>query len=106
MVGSIILDDIVSLHNQIRQHPYSIDRRIKLAALYDGSGYPDLAAGENYRTVLLIDEALEESGEYHEDAFDNALSDYGSQYQVYIATGSDIKEYVNRHLRKEVLPLV
>jgi hypothetical protein len=61
------------LQERLRDAPYSIEVRIKLARAYKLLGYPDLAVGEAYKALLLIDEVLEEGGEYHEEALDAAI---------------------------------
>lgn len=53
------------LQSAISDHPYSIPARISLAQHYKELGYPDLAAGEAYVALLLIDELDDESGEWH-----------------------------------------
>ena len=50
----------------IREKPYDCDPYIRRAACYEKLGYPDLAAGDAYRALLLTDEVLDESGEWHE----------------------------------------
>lgn len=59
-------DDIRLLQANVLAAPYRIDYRLNLAQAYERSQYPDLAAGEVYLALLLIDEARDESGEYHE----------------------------------------
>ena len=50
----------------IREKPYDCDPYIRRAACYEKLGYPDLAAGDAYRALLLTDEVLDESGEWHQ----------------------------------------
>ncbi len=50
----------------IRHSPYDCDPYIRRAVCHDKLGYPDLAAGDAYRALLLTDEVLDESGEWHE----------------------------------------
>ena len=59
-------DDIYQFQTHVLAAPYRIDYRLNLAQAYGQSQYPDLAAGEAYLALLLIDEARDESGEYHE----------------------------------------
>ncbi len=63
---------IAPLHSQIQDSPYSIKLRLELAQLYRESKYPDLSIGEAYKGLLLIDEILDEHGEYHEQALSAA----------------------------------
>ena len=62
------LHELEILRNLLPNNPYCIDLRIKLAQSYQLLGYPDLAAGESYKALLLIDEVVDEAGEYHENA--------------------------------------
>ena len=41
---------------------------LERARIHASLGYPDLAAGDAYRALLLTDEVLDESSQYHEDA--------------------------------------
>ena len=50
----------------IRDAPYDCDPYIRRAVCYENLGYPDLATGDAYRALLLTDEVLDESGEWHE----------------------------------------
>lgn len=63
--------------SSIKENPYSINRRLTAANQYASLGYPDLAAGEAYMALLLIDEVREEYGEYHEQAIETAAVDLG-----------------------------
>jgi hypothetical protein len=71
------LAKLVELQGSLADQPYSISLRLKLAATYRNLGYPDLAAGDAYKALLLVDEVLEE-GEYHEKALNSANSDASS----------------------------
>jgi len=51
----------------VLQSPYSIPTRLTLTNHYIDLGYPDLAAGEAYLALLLIDEYEDESGEWHDN---------------------------------------
>jgi len=51
----------------VLQSPYSISTRLALTNHYIDLGYPDLAAGEAYLALLLIDEYEDESGEWNDD---------------------------------------
>jgi hypothetical protein len=63
----------------IQENPYSILRRLDIARKYATLGYPDLAAGEAYMALLLIDEIREDGGEYHEEAVEAAIQDRGEE---------------------------
>lgn len=49
-----------------------------MAKAYRDLGYPDLAIGDAYKALLLVDEVAEE-GEYHEEALEAANADYLSE---------------------------
>ncbi|KAF2192607.1 hypothetical protein K469DRAFT_731103 [Zopfia rhizophila CBS 207.26] len=69
--------DVARRNLCLPNRPYSITLRLKLAAAYRSLGYPDLAAGEAYKALLLIDEVMEE-GEYHDAAMEAAKTDITS----------------------------
>lgn len=66
-----MLQRLEESQNRIAEQPYSISLRLQQAELYRALGFPDLAAGEAYRALLLVDEVLDESGEYHEQALED-----------------------------------
>lgn len=53
-----------SLH--IEEKPYDCGPYIRRALCHEKLGYPDLAAGDAYRALLLTDELLDESSDWHE----------------------------------------
>jgi hypothetical protein len=53
---------------RISTEPYHAGARILLSKRYSALGYPDLAAGEAYMAILLVDEIWDSNGEYHEEA--------------------------------------
>ncbi|KAI1772370.1 hypothetical protein F4818DRAFT_449471 [Hypoxylon cercidicola] len=64
-----------SLTNDLLAHPYDLVLYIQRALVYADLAYPDLAAGDAYRALLLTDEVRDESFEYHKQAFE-ALTTY------------------------------
>jgi len=50
--------------------PYDLIAYLERAAVHSELGYPDLAAGDAYRALLLCDECANEGFEYHEQALD------------------------------------
>lgn len=48
--------------------PYDLILYLERAVVYSDLAYPDLAAGDAYRALLLTDEVLNEGFEYHEQA--------------------------------------
>jgi hypothetical protein len=61
--------DLIALQEATPEQPYSIPHRLKLAKAYQQLGYPDLAASDAYKALLLIDEVVEE-GEYYEEVLE------------------------------------
>ena len=53
------------------------------------SGYPDLAAGEAYLSLLLLDEIGDESAEWHEQAVHAATMDLIAQDELHDERHSD-----------------
>ncbi|KAI8937772.1 hypothetical protein NX059_005471 [Plenodomus lindquistii] len=66
---------LIALQQKTSTEPYSILHRLNLARSYRDLGYPDLAVGDAYKALLLVDEVVEE-GEYHEEASEAATIDY------------------------------
>ena len=63
-MGSI-LDRHHSLTKQILGDPYNAAVYLNRALCHEDLGFPDLAAGDAYKALLLIDEIRDPSGEYH-----------------------------------------
>ena len=57
-----------ALTEELYQSPYNASLYLARAECYQTLGFPDLAAGDAYKALLLTDEATDESGEYHEQA--------------------------------------
>jgi hypothetical protein len=68
-------DELLELRQRTTEQPYSIVHRLELAKAYQILGYPDLAAGDAYKALMLVDEVREE-GEYHEAAIEAAVADF------------------------------
>ncbi|KAI8966349.1 hypothetical protein F5Y11DRAFT_354485 [Daldinia sp. FL1419] len=64
-----------SLTNDLLENPYDLVLYIRRALVYADLAYPDLAAGDAYRALLLTDEVRDEGFEYHTQALE-ALADY------------------------------
>jgi hypothetical protein len=66
------LEDLLAqrqtLTNAIADAPYDLILYLERAVVHSDLGYPDLAAGDAYRSLLLTDEVLNEGFEYHEQA--------------------------------------
>ena len=59
-----------ALTQELYSSPYSPYLYLERATCHQDLGYPDLAAGDAYKALLLIDDALDESVEYHEQALE------------------------------------
>lgn len=51
---------------ELEKFPYDSELYLRRALCYEKLGFPDLAASDAYRALLLTDEVLDEEGEYHE----------------------------------------
>jgi hypothetical protein len=72
---ALLLERRASITNQLRDSPYDMFTYIERAYVHSELGYPDLAAGDAYRALLLTDEVRDDSFEYHEPALE-ALDRY------------------------------
>lgn len=62
------------MQERVSSQPYSILSRLSVALAYKHLGYPDLAIGDAYKALLLVDEVSEE-GEFHDEALSAAEED-------------------------------
>jgi len=62
--------DIVEHDRRIRANPYTPQLYLSRAKCYTAHDYPDLAAGDAYKSLRLSDELRDESGEYHQDVLE------------------------------------
>lgn len=62
------LNERNTLTEQLQDSPYDVYTYLRRASCYENLGFPDLAAGDAYRALLLTDEVQDGSGEYHEEA--------------------------------------
>ena len=65
-----LLQNRQRLTNELIQNPYSIKVHLDRSKCYESLGYPDLAAGDAYKALLLLDELLDEDFEYHENVLE------------------------------------
>ncbi|CAM1505520.1 Fc.00g111570.m01.CDS01 [Cosmosporella sp. VM-42] len=65
-----LLDRRSQLTEGLVSLPYDLILYLDRAVVYSELGYPDLAASDAYRALLLTDEVLDESFEYHEQALE------------------------------------
>ena len=66
-----LLDRRSQLTEGLVSLPYDLILYLDRAAVHAELGYPDLAAGDAYRALLLTDEVLNEGFEYHEQALES-----------------------------------
>ncbi|KAJ0155359.1 Uncharacterized protein HZ326_2426 [Fusarium oxysporum f. sp. albedinis] len=66
-----LLDRRSQLTEGLSSLPYDLILYLNRAAIHSDLGYPDLAAGDAYRALLLADEVLNEGFEYHEQALES-----------------------------------
>lgn len=62
----VLLDKRQSITEALYQLPYDLVGYLERAVVHGDLGYPDLAAGDTYRALLLCDECSNEGFEYHE----------------------------------------
>lgn len=63
-----LLDRRLQLTEGLSSLPYDLILYLERAVVHSDLGYPDLAAGDAYRALLLTDEVLTDGFEYHEQA--------------------------------------
>lgn len=66
----ILLEKRKIITEALLRLPYDLIAYLERAAVHTDLGYPDLAAGDAYRALLLCDEVRDESFEYHEQALE------------------------------------
>ncbi|PHH83010.1 hypothetical protein CDD83_3086 [Cordyceps sp. RAO-2017] len=66
-----LLDRREQLTEGLASLPYDLILYLERAVVYSDLGYPDLAAGDAYRALLLADEVANEGFEYHEQALES-----------------------------------
>ncbi|QSZ30669.1 hypothetical protein DSL72_000227 [Monilinia vaccinii-corymbosi] len=71
---SIFVERRHELTQKLKEEPYDLLLYLERASVYSDLGYPDLAAGDSYRALLLCDELKDESFEYHEQALETFKS--------------------------------
>ncbi|PSS03815.1 hypothetical protein BD289DRAFT_358434 [Coniella lustricola] len=97
-----LLDRREQLTDALADSPYDLILYLQRAVVYSNLGYPDLAAGDAYRALLLTDEIRNNGFEYHEQAI-HALSLYSSlpatlpQVLRYGALSKGLPDMANGH---------
>ncbi|OAQ70369.1 MYND domain-containing protein [Pochonia chlamydosporia 170] len=68
-----LLDRRLQLTEGLAGLPYDLILYLQRAVVHSDLGYPDLAAGDAYKALLLTDEVCNEGFEYHEKAMESLL---------------------------------
>ncbi|EQK97433.1 wd and tetratricopeptide repeat protein [Ophiocordyceps sinensis CO18] len=68
-----LLDRRALLTEGLGSLPYDLILYLERAVVHSDLGYPDLAAGDAYRALLLADEVANEGFEYHHQALESLL---------------------------------
>ena len=88
-----LLERRQQLTDALAASPYDLILYLERAVVYSNLAYPDLAAGDAYRALLLSDEVRDESFEYHEQA-EEALQGYSTDpYPEVLDHGSLIRDF-------------
>ncbi|EGR52293.1 uncharacterized protein TRIREDRAFT_73904 [Trichoderma reesei QM6a] len=67
-VNETLLERRQVLTDGLKSLPYDLVLYLERAVVYADLGYPDLAAGDAYRALLLADEVLNDGFEFHDQA--------------------------------------
>ncbi|KZZ97597.1 wd and tetratricopeptide repeat protein [Moelleriella libera RCEF 2490] len=67
------LDRRLQLTEGLEGSPHDLITYLQRAVVHSNLGYPDLAAGDAYKALLLTDEVCNEGFEYHEQAMESLM---------------------------------
>ncbi|KAL8950095.1 MAG: hypothetical protein Q9222_003840, partial [Ikaeria aurantiellina] len=87
-----ILRERNALTKRLIQRPYSCITYLHRAGCHAELGYPDLAVGDAYRALLLLDEAQDESGEYYEESLESFFDEIGIGGKYNIVKSADLSK--------------
>lgn len=73
-----LLEKRQNLTEALLRSPYDLIAYLERASVLTELSYPDLAAGDAYRALLLTDEVRDESFEYHEQALEALRARYAA----------------------------
>ena len=73
-----LLDQRESLTRHLHEDPYSLLLFLERARTHGQLGYPDLAIADLYKALLLADEVLDNSGEFHHPAQSSAVKTFSN----------------------------
>lgn len=90
-----LLDRRLQLTEALVSLPYDLVLYLERAVVHSDLGYPDLAASDAYRALLLTDEVANEGFEYHERAFHALKSHVGPSTPPVLNFGNLSVEWAN-----------
>ncbi|CAH0049301.1 unnamed protein product [Clonostachys solani] len=88
-----LLDRRLQLTEALGSLPYDLVHYLERAVVHSDLGYPDLAAGDAYRALLLSDEVANEGFEYHEQALESLQMHAGVALPEVLCFGALINEW-------------
>lgn len=88
-----LLDRRLQLTEGLNGLPYDLILYLQRAVVHSDLGYPDLAAGDAYKALLLTDEVCNEGFEYHEKAMESLLMHTGVPIPEVMAFGDLPEEW-------------
>ena len=65
-----------ALTSELSKTPYNASLYLERAKCHQALAFPDLAASDAYKSLLLVDEVLNDAGEYHEQASQSLLQPF------------------------------
>ena len=74
---------------RLLESPYDAGLYLKRAGCYEELNYPDLAASDAYKALILNDELQDDSGEYHEKAVEAVVR---SDFELATAKGTGLAD--------------
>lgn len=87
------LDRRLQLTESLSNNPYDLLLYLQRAVVHSDLGYPDLAASDAYRALLLADEVCNEGFEYHEKALESLMSHTGTTLPEVMVYGKLLEEW-------------
>jgi hypothetical protein len=88
-----LLDRRLQLTEGLDGLPYDLILYLQRAVVHSDLGYPDLAAGDAYKALLLTDEVCNEGFEYHDKAMESLLMHTGVPIPEVMAFGDLPEEW-------------
>ena len=94
-----------TLTDELIRNPYSIKTHLDRSKCYESLGYPDLASGDAYKALLLLDELLDEDFEYHENVLEALENEHIHSLSIYVDIEAELQKLRvhDSHLRFETV---